>query len=125
MNWREWVHDALVTGLASEVSADSVYGAGSLRQAPDSKPFVVLRFDPEFPQAVEGYFRDLAVWVHDKPGSYVRIDRILELVRSTLVGQVSQPGAVGIVWQGDGFDADDDLYGTITRNGNYRAVGRV
>ena len=125
MNWRAWVYDKLRLGPAvTSIVAERIYSSGELEAAPKDKPFIVLRFDDETPEIEEASFQDVTVWVHDEPGSYVRIDEALSAVRTTLEGPVVAPDGVYATWLGDSPDLADDARQTLVRNSAFRLAGR-
>lgn len=121
MDWRTWVYDRLDedTNIAALVG-DRIYS--TLDGSPDERPFIVIRFSGSVPDV--GDFQDVAIWVHDDPGSYVRIDTLLGLIRTKLVGPVAQQDAVAVVWQGDSPDLADDARGTVVRTASFRMAAR-
>lgn len=130
MNWRAWIYDRLSTDAAvlALVPAQRIQAAGSLEARENVKPFIVFRLGadaPELNDADAPYVtgQDAAVWVHDEPGSYKRIDTIIQAVRTALVGQV--PTAIAATWQGDSGELSDPDQGTIVRNSTYRLYGRA
>jgi hypothetical protein len=68
-------------------------------------------------------FDGLEVWVYDEPGSYDRIEELLEEIRVELEGQISVPGAIACSWQGDSVELSDDQMKAIVKNSTYRLVG--
>jgi hypothetical protein len=131
MDWRLWVYErtrqlqALEDIIGGE---ENIYAAGALTAAPEHKPFIILRMDADTPDLNDGdapliASRTLTVWVHDEPGSYVRIEGVLALLRTALIGQV--PTAVACAWLGDTGDLADDTFKTITRAGTFRLIGGV
>ena len=129
MDWRLWSYELIRTNQPIvDVIEERVFGSGSVDKVPERKPFIIIRQDAPLPDLNDGdapliASTTLTVWVHDEPGSYARIDRILGYVRGILVGQV--PGAVACTWLGDSGDLSDDTFKTITRNGSFRLVGGV
>lgn len=129
--WREWLFDSVgsITDI-STLAPGGIYGAGSLKgNPPTERPFIVINSGTEVPELVDGdspvsTSRVAGVYVHDQPGSYVRIDQILLLVRAELVGQVSTlPSAIACVWIGDSGELADDVYGTLMKEGSFKLVG--
>jgi hypothetical protein len=130
VNWRAWMYDKLTADAAvlALVPAQRIQAAGSLEARENVKPFIIFRLgsnvselnDADAPHVTA---QDAAVWVHDEPGSYKRIDTILEAVRAALVGQV--PTAIAATWQGDSGELSDPEQGTIVRNSTYRLYGRA
>jgi hypothetical protein len=107
------------------VVPDAVY-AGDI-DTPPERPFIQLRWGGTAPGVGAVGVRQLAVWVHDAPNDYTRIDGILRRVRflmSSLVGVVHDSGWLTQVdWNTDSDDLSDDGHGTITRNSTYTVVG--
>lgn len=69
----------------------------------------------------------LAIWVHDDPNDYDRIDSICRRLRVLLPSLVGLQDASDYVsqvsWDGDGPDLKDDGHRTITRTANYTLNG--
>lgn len=126
MKWRDWCYQVLYQDpvMAGLLDREFIYGAGGIDVNPEKKPFVVLRFGSIIPTLKRAAsFSTVAVWAHDEPGDYARIDAILERVRAVYAD--NRPGTGGpitIEWSGDSTDLADDGYGTITRNSTYRLV---
>lgn len=134
MDWRTWVYDRLRLDatILADVPEASIYGAGSLQGAPVNRPFIVITFGTDLPELEDGdqpsaTSQRASIYVHDTPGDYLRIGRILRNVRTLLAGNVTGMTAGGIVglWEGDSPDSADDLFKTIMRYGEYRFVGKV
>lgn len=132
-DWRSWVFSTLSghAPLLALVSADSIYGAGSLTKPPTKQPFIVIKMEPEVPGPFEGVTRSrVALWAHDEPGDYLRLGTVLAACRVALcgsganVGQVAQPGAVAARWQGDSGDLADPDFGTILRTATFDLLGK-
>ena len=127
MNWRQWIYQKLTADPAviAIVPAARIYSAGALTGRVNTNPFLVIRMMPVNRELAEGvaHSQNVAIWAHDQPGSYARIDALLGAVRASLVGQVALPGAVACRWQGDSQDLADDGLGTITRNSAFVCMG--
>lgn len=128
MDWRQWLFDQLTAALVTPEIVDAVYAAGAVPANPSARPFIVIALGEETSDLQDGFqtaasSQASTLWIHDNPGSYGRIDRILKLVRSVIAGQVSEEGAIACVWQGDSGELSDDVYNTIVRTGSYRLVG--
>jgi hypothetical protein len=123
---RTWIF----TKLSALVPVTSVVGSRifqslDLEDTPTDKPFIVCRLDPSVPDIPGAMFQDLVLWIHDEPGSYLRIDTLIQTIRENLDGvQVNDPEGIAVVWQGDSPDMADDLRGTILRTSSYRLAGR-
>lgn len=126
MDWRSYVYSKLTTDapLLNAVPATSIYGSGSLKAAPEVRPFIVLSFGEETPSVGDATLQGLSVYVHDDPGDYLRIGNILKLIRNVLPGQVIDPSGISVGWTGDSTDLADDTYKTITRFASFTLVGR-
>lgn len=119
MDSRTWLYERLTTdaALTAIVPAASVHGAGSLLVPPDRKPFLIVNLAPLLRGPFPGVrWQDCTVWAHDEPGSYLRIDNILDQVERVLSPSVSSGDYVQTVFQGRSQDLTDDALGTITRN---------
>lgn len=84
-----------------------------------SQPYAAVR---ETSRAKARYFQ---FFVYDEPGSYLRIERILQIVRENvllLVAQVSPSGVrcIDVEWQGESGDIPDPELNTILRIGTAR-----
>lgn len=128
MDWRQWYYEKIsqTQDILDVIPVEYIFGSGSLDTVPPHKPFMVLRNDAAIPLLNDGDApliadKTLFVWIHDEPGSYARIDGLLDIVRGILVGQVTD--AVACTWSGDSGDLADDTFKTITRNGSFRLVG--
>jgi hypothetical protein len=113
-------------GLVDFFDPDPVqlYAAGALVATPEKKPFIVIRFGNVIPQVGATFFQDSALWVHDAPGSYVRIESILSILREELEGPVPDAKGIAVQWLGESEDLADDERKTIVKNAAYRLVGR-
>ena len=136
MNWRRWVYLKLTTSapVLALVPVGSIMSGGSLTGTPKDRPFIVIRVQDETPELRDdgkavASSRNCAIWVYDEPGSYDRIDDIIEAIQATLQGQVVTIGAddfgagIAAIWSGDSPELADDELAAITRNTNYRLVG--
>lgn len=94
---------------------------GSLRSVPTQKPFAVTRFSFE-QNRLSGMAKALysAVWVHDVPGTYMRIDEALTLVRRVLEAAPSDGTFVSASWIENSVDFRDDDMGTIVKYARFR-----
>jgi hypothetical protein len=91
-------------------------------------PFAIYRIVDAPPTVVGSPQPRLEVWIHDNRGSYVRIDALIELVRTVLVAAVPMENSthriVDVEWTGDSPDLVDDGYNTNTRNARFTLTGR-
>jgi hypothetical protein len=136
MNWRRWLYLKLTTSpeFIALVPAVDIVGGGSLTGSPRRRPFVVIRVNDEFPELRDdgkavATSRSAAIWAYDEPGSYDRIDSILEVAKDVLQGQVLSIGAdefpsgIAALWTNDSIELADDELAAITRSSTYRLVG--
>lgn len=132
MNWRLHLRTTLqnYAPLIALVPATSMYASGQLQGSPKNKPFLVIHTGLTEVVFNSGGAPDVLsnpafIWAHDEPGSYDLIDEILIQVRRALVGQVVAPSGIACTWLGDSTELSNPDYGTLTRNGNYRLLGRA
>jgi hypothetical protein len=119
MDWRSWLYDVLSSnGGITALVGDRIYS--QLETPPEQKPFLVFRITGDVVDV--GPLTDVTVWVHDQPGSYVRIDQILALVRNVLEGPVPESGAIAAQWTGNSGDLADPDRRTVMRYSTFRLV---
>lgn len=63
-----------------------------------------------------------AVWIHDQPGTYKRIDEALERVRHVLQGLDHHDNFLECRWIEDSIDFRDDDQGTIVRYARFQII---
>jgi hypothetical protein len=67
------------------------------------------------------------VWCHNRDHDFLLIDKILLRIRNLFANVQAAHAVDGYVtqidWQGDGPDAHDDGYATVTRNSTYLLIG--
>lgn len=96
---------------------------------PEPRPFLNLKWGTTNPAPFGGVAQrtTLAIWVHDNPNDYERIDAICRRLRAllpSLVGLQDTDDYVSqVTWDGDGPDLKDDGHRTITRVANYTLNG--
>lgn len=116
--------DAAVTAV---IPADRWVSAGAL-DAPEVRPFGVIRIVDATRSVVGSSQPRAEIWVHDERGSYIRIDSVLQLVRTALESAVPMENAthriVDVEWAGDSPDLVDEGYNTNTRNSGFILTGR-
>lgn len=124
---RTWVYNRIKA--ASGIPA--AFGTGAAMRVISSgasenpaKPFLIVQFqveEPPFGAIAEERTQQVpfTVWVHDEPGSMVRIDDACVALKNGLpmdggvvVGGMS---VYRVKWEATGEDAYDDHYGTNTR----------
>lgn len=105
-----------------------IYGPGRLTGSPGKKPFVVIASESEVPAPIPG--RSVATWAiyaHDDPGDYGRIQEALAAVRAVLAPDVQgigqHPGGV-CRWAGDSPGYSDEVLKTIYRYSTYQFFGK-
>lgn len=109
--------------IPAPLAPSDVIFSGNAIDSPESKPFVVLRWE-ERTRTFDGIgARILTIWAHDLSGDYTRVDSILKRIRDLFyavehLGPVSQ-----IFWDGDSGDLYDTGFETITRNSGFRVIG--
>lgn len=122
---------AAITG-DSQLQAQGVIEEGVLSgdiDTPEPRPFLNLKWGATNPAPFGGAAQrtTLAVWVHDDPNDYERIDvicRRLRVLLPSLVGMQDTADYVSQVsWDGDGQDLKDDGHRTITRVANFTING--
>lgn len=118
-------NEARLTGIVgSRVYSASSLGQGNIPAVPD-KPFIIYRFADSIPyrdvQETSSVSQQaLQVYAHQHRGSYLVIDRMLAIVRETLLGlegQVDPDGIqlTGIRYVGTSTDLDDTVYDSNMR----------
>lgn len=99
------------------------------KDTPQVRPLMVLRWQDTSPGMGRVNQRNLQVWVHDTPGDYTRIDRILKRVYVLLTTMFgvntgdADSWITQIDWKGDSDDLDDDEAVTFCRYSNYTITG--
>lgn len=97
---------------------------------PVGRPFLNLKWGSNLPSFREQVTiqTTLAVWVHDTPADYSRIDQILARLRTvlqSLEGVVDGTSEVQVItWNNDGPDLQDDGHRTIVKVANFSVVGK-
>lgn len=124
---RAWQHALLlnptVTALLGNGAA-SVFQMSSFTDVPEDKPFLVHRLGLNIPELTDNnravaMSSPSAVWIHDLPGDYGRIDLIAEEIKN--VFQNAAPGKViQATWMSLGEELRDPEMGTILRVATFR-----
>jgi hypothetical protein len=110
------------------------FAAGAVVDRPKEEMFVVLRWLAPVPSGAAGRFlNQLRVDVHDRRGSYTRIDALLGNpysgggIYDVLSGIVDLSGADGRVTQCDYLnhsgDQEDETYGTNYKFSSWQVIG--
>lgn len=96
------------------------------------RPFAAIRWTgtsggagvPQTNRAPQG----VQIWVHDEPGSYDTIDKVIERVKVVLAGILNTASGTEHIacarWEADSGELSDPDRGTIVRNTQWRVVGR-
>lgn len=107
---------------------DATYQANAV-ETPQIRPFIVIRWEDRTRVFGTRGFDQVTVWVHDEPGDYTRIDRMLERIKAVLQSAIHVQGSdnrilTQVDWVGDSGDLYDDGWATITKNAGFRVVSR-
>jgi hypothetical protein len=126
VDWRTYVTEKVAAVDVPTESDESckVWLASELGTTPNDYPFWVLVFEPITRPFPGVQIQEFALWLHDRPGSYARINAGLIAARAVLEGQVSEEGAIAIAWQNESRELYDPGWQTITRADFYRCAGR-
>lgn len=98
-----------------------------------AEPFIVVRMGVEIAEArlpaeARAQLVPFNVWVHDKPGSYVRIDDIVQIIKRDLPTEdgfmIGNFSVFRIKWEDTGNDGFDDHFGTNARRMGFTAMTR-
>lgn len=114
---------------AEGIVQDSVFQTNAVEN-PESRPFLVLRWETKNASFKNIGLQFLSIWVHDERGDYSRIDRILKRVIEILVDAVHVAGDDGSIltmaeYQSTSDDFWDDGYRTITKYATFRIISRA
>lgn len=98
----------------------------TLETAPDERPFIVIRsgVTQRQPDQVDVNAQDVVLWVYDGPGSYTRIDNVINAIKAALDGPVTDPNGIAAQWSGDSVDLSDDAWGVVVRTSTFRCYGK-
>lgn len=127
---RRLLHQAIIaqSALTAFIPAGRWYQQGAVDAQP-AVPFAVIGFVGTAPTPSRSGQPVVQIWVHDKKGSYAKIDRILEILRSDLeaLGEIYDGSSriVDIRWNGDSGDLVDDGFDTNTKYGSFTITGRI
>jgi hypothetical protein len=125
---RKAVYHLLTTDapLLALLPAEHWYERGSV---PDSPPklFAVLAWQGVTRVGRANSLPRLTIWVHDRRGSYDKVDKVLARCTELLeaVQQYEHDGQriAQADFEGSSVDLYDDVYRSNTRNAGYRVVG--
>ena len=114
----------------AQIQSDGIAAANAFAvdvDTPQQRPFLQLRWGTNNIGLDVVTKRFLVIWVHDEPGDYTRIDRILLRLREILpplAGTTSGTQSIlAVEWTGDSEDLTDDGHGTIARTASFTLVG--
>jgi hypothetical protein len=127
---RQLVYEALMASDELRDEVDNRIFAASNVDYQGKKPLIVLRSHTSFPIARAegrglGSRTYLQLWVHDKPGSYVRIDKVLSICRKVLEAMPPQDNFLEATWIESGVDLRDDQMETITRYSRFQITETI
>lgn len=130
-NWNKWLFEKLSqdTVILAEMAVKDILPGGSAEGRKDDIPFIIFKVGADVPE-LEGDMRAHAsstfseIWIHDNPGSYARINRLLSHLKEAIEGPTdSASGGVACTWQGNSPELSDEGYGTIARYISFRMIG--
>ena len=119
---RAWFYEQLAedAGFMATVPG-GVHASTKLQKAPANKPFIMYRAIAHRPRG-RGDDEDLTreetflVFVHDVPGSYIKVDEILASLRTKFANlKDSASGIARCTWLEDSEDFRDEDMGTVLR----------
>lgn len=120
---RTWLYNRIsnLAGLADEFK-NNVMSSGSADNP--SKPFLMITMGTEapplgLPRSARAQDVPFTIWVHDAPGSMVKIDEACVALKDGLPTEdgfmVGAMSVYGVKWEGTGDDSYDDHFGTNSR----------
>jgi hypothetical protein len=121
----------LTPAVTSEIPLTRWHQLSDITETPQ-KPFGVYRLSgtgPGVTRNSKSRETRLELWIHDEPGSYLRIDRLLSALESTLDGVVHASAAQGESISQAAFDSrspdlDDSGFGSICKATIYTLIGK-
>lgn len=116
------VHPDLTS--AQVITAQVLQGSAVTDQPPF--PFVVHKYSVTTPTPSRRGRNGLEVWVYDAPGSYLRIDAILQAIKIRFAGypHAGPGGYIAVVdWASDSADLPAEEFHGITRMSAFNLVG--
>jgi len=119
---RAWFYQEMANDVAFMADVPGgVHGSTSLQKAPEQKPFIMYRAIAHRPRN-RGDDEDVTreetflLFVHDVPGSYMKIDDLLAQLRTKYVNRKDTANGVArCFWVEDSEDFRDEDMGTILR----------
>lgn len=103
---------------------DRLYEDSSVPDPIAGTPYGVFHYGIVTPNVMN--ILDLDFWIHDAPGTYVNLTRILKAAHPLLLaarGQTDSGWLSAVRWEGESTDLWDDATKTIARYRTYRLVG--
>ena len=122
---RTWLYNRIANlpGLADEFkAADHILSSGAA-DSPGA-PFLMITMGSEtpplgLPRSAGAQDVPFTIWVHDEPGSMVRIDDACVALKDGVPSDdgfmVGAMSVYGVKWEGTGDDSFDDHFGTNCR----------
>ena len=122
---------ALTPDVMEEIPLENWHQASSITETPE-KPFGVYRLagtGPTVTRRSPSKEVRLELWIHDVPGSYVRIDRLLTALESTFNAVVHASAEEGESISQATFDSrspdlDDSGFGTVCKASIFTLIGK-
>lgn len=120
MTVRTSVYGVLNVTPLTSLAPGGLHSAAALVGAVPTRPYVVYRMQDELP-TLNGDDRNersttiVQVWAYDDPGSYVKIEAILKVVR----GLFENAAGLRARWAGDSVELADDEQKAITKNASF------
>lgn len=132
MTTRNWVFDTLNQDAAiNQFVTGRVFQSTSLSTTPHQKPFIMYRQTSDV-IAVKGSDHEevrnigYLIFVHDIPGSYSRIDLVMQLVKARFADTKYPPaGVIRSTWIDTSDDQRDEDMGTIMKFARIQVVQKV
>jgi hypothetical protein len=125
---RRKIFQELANSAVTVYTADRIFAGNSVFTPPHEKPFVVIRMgiqNPTGPVYATGAMDVVfALWVHDDPGDYHRIDLVISECRKALLSASREPGFYEFRYLETGADLADDFMSTILKVCRFKAVTR-
>lgn len=143
-----WTVVGAVPPLVTELDPECIYGNGVLKDVPKRRPFIILKLGErtEMMANAKAHSHTFRIHVHDDPGSFTTIDKILRAFKSLMVpegdeGMYQWPRlnpettlpwdptfdaqrAIGVRYAGESSDLADDYYGTLMRYSAWQCIGK-
>lgn len=130
---RKTIFKVLSENTPEELPIERWYQLGSIGDVPPARPFGIYRLSSTLPglttRSRAGRTPRLEIWVHDDPGSYVRIDGILSSLEDafTAVSNLSAAEGESIAqadFESRSPDLNDTGFRTICKMSSFKLVGK-